>query len=311
MESVTFARSFKFYIILTLGLLFYTCLAAGILSTFFNQKKTIAPEQYFLLPFSFFLLFMATYTVRQFFKNVPKLTITKNSIAFNKRIHPIENIKEIQLVGKQPFKYVLNFDVQSAKFTFKDNSTAYFYDFAYRNTPALKSTVNAFLLKNELQDNERYRKISYASISKQSLKNYKGSRFTLYSLGFVLISAYLLFIALSANYAIFYILFFFFSGGIFAICSQTLYYFCLADNYFVVKNKWLPLKKSVYAFSMIKEIIFELEHGRGNPAKCLRVVTKDFKSTLYHAQSFKSKDWMQLIEDLEKTNITLYKEFEF
>ncbi len=79
-----------------------------------------------------------------------------------------------------------------------------------------------------------------------------------------------------------------------------MFYFELSDTHLVVRNPLLPLYKRGYPLSDIlatdSEIHFRVPKG-------LRVVTRQYDSTLFHASTLSSTEWQEMFTDLRRRGV--------
>jgi hypothetical protein len=96
--------------------------------------------------------------------------------------------------------------------------------------------------------------------------------------------------------------------------SRRLFYFGVSDHYLGIRmHNFFGVKKN-YLLTDIREVVFESHYRM---TTCLRIITDDFESKLYPADSLWSKRWMELKQTLEEKNIKVrnecvsYDPFEF
>ena len=118
--------------------------------------------------FGLAVLFMAFYTVRQYLKNSPKITVDKYTISFGTEKYNLTDIEEIILTGKMPFRYLVKFPMEGALLVFKDKTEKYIFNDMYSNTWKVKSFLEKTVIeKKEYQETEN-RKISPDAIRFQN-----------------------------------------------------------------------------------------------------------------------------------------------
>lgn len=68
-----------------------------------------------LMPiFSIACYAFAVYSLYRYIKNTPTITLDKDFINFNSQTFSIADIDKIELTGKRPFKYAINFPMEAA-----------------------------------------------------------------------------------------------------------------------------------------------------------------------------------------------------
>ena len=91
----------------------------------------------------------------------------------------------------------------------------------------------------------------------------------------------------------------------FLLNSFFMHYFQVSKIFLVVRNHNRVWKRKAYRINNIQEVVFETKQKWPN---CLRVITKDFKTSLYPAGTLTDKTWLQLKGRLESYNIKVRNE---
>lgn len=311
MTIVSKRHFFKFYFSIILMTLFISAMATGMLSIYIKTASNgqLNTKDNLMLIFSIACYAFAGYSLYRYIKNAPKITLDKDFITFNNQTYSITDIKKITLTGKQPFKYAINFPMEAATLTFKNDETKYIFDDIYSNSWEIKS-----FLKQVVIDKKDFFQSSNSSIDSNAVasdfyETFKGNQIT--SLRGILLwmlvgfMAYMLLNNKRPNTVGLTVFFLGFSTLWFIFNSYLMHYFQVSNNYFVVKNHNFFWKKKVYNIADIKEIVFETQ---GKMPNCLRIITNDFRNKLYPAGTLRDKNWFSLKDKLETYNIKVRNE---
>lgn len=305
MEEITSRRHWKkFYLNVFLLALYFLSLAF-ITGLLYRETLTSAGEVFIILICSC-LVIMALYTIIRYFKNAPEFCINTASVTIaGGSAFLWSDLERIQLSGKKPFKFMLNYPREGMMLKFTGSKEIYLYDDMYLNTAALKQFISHHILNKPYQQSIILEKDKF--VDNEQFAWYKGSQWLCFR-GIILwvVLGLLLFAIIMANNA--GLMMFLFCIGIvcFWILSDVIYYFGLSDNYFAVKNPNLFWIKTKYRLTDIEEVVFEQQHSK--MPYSVRVITNDFESDLYMAGTLGMKKWHQLQKDLEKKNIRVRNE---
>jgi hypothetical protein len=281
------------------------------------------------------LVFGAFYTTIRYFKNAPSISVNEESIAFGKAVYYWRELENIEMTGKQPFKFMWE-KREGVLLKFKGQAEHYIFDDMYENTPEIKLFIQTIIqgeqISNSLNphtfDNQSTQGSSYnssdnkpdvASTEPTKFIYYKGYQlFCLEGIALWLFCGGAFYAALLGIFAsdskqsawlpIIFILIFL------PFFSARMYYFGLSEKYLLVKNHNFLWIKKRHELSHIREIVFE---QKGKMPVTLRIICNDFTSKTYPAATLWSKTWMQLKADLEKKGIKVrnecvfYEPFEF
>ena len=263
-----------------------------------------------LMPiFSIACYAFAGYSLYRYIKNAPTITLDNDFINFNNKIFSIADIDNIELTGKRPFKYAINFPMEAATLKFKNGKTKYIFDDMYSNSWEIKS-----FLKQVVIDKKEFSKSNSSPIDKDAVasdfyETFKGNQLTSLR-GISLWGLIGFFVHMVINnkrpvhiggvlfvsgFSLFWVIAF----------SYQMHYFQVSDNYFLVRNHNFFWKKKAYNIADIKEIVFETQ---GKMPNCLRVITKDFRNKLYPAGTLRDKNWLDLKDKLETYKIKVRNE---
>ncbi|MEX6690088.1 hypothetical protein QTN47_21445 [Danxiaibacter flavus] len=313
MTTIVSKRHFyKFYLSLVLGTFFFITIATVLLfTTNKSEKKEQLKAKDKLIPLVSIACYgFAGYSLYRYIKNVPTISLDKDFISFNEKTFSIADIDKLELTGKRPFKYAINFPMEAAMLTFRNGETKYIFDDMYSNSWEIKS-----FLKQVVVDKNNFCQISSSIIDENSVaadfyETYKGNQFT--SLRGILLwglIGFFIFLLLTNKRSttvwlttfLFCLSFFWF----FAF-SYQMHFFQVSDNYFLIRNhNFFWKKKKAYKISEIKEIVFETQ---GKMPNCLRIITKDFRNKLYPAGTLSDKTWLALKDKLETYHIKVRNE---
>ncbi len=302
---------FKFYFSIIAGTLFFIALATGLLFIYNESAATgqLKPKEKLMPIFSVACYAFAGYSIYRYIKNAPQITLDSDFIIFNKKIYSLIDIKKIELTGKRPFKFAIDFPMEAATLTFINGETKYIFDDMYSNSWELKS-----FLKQVVIDKKDFVESSNSKIDKEAVASdiydiFKGNQFTslrgitLWSLiGFF---AYMTLNNKRPNTVGLTVFVLVFSTFWFFVHSYLMHFFQVSENFFVVRNHNFIWMKKAYKFADIKEIVFETQ---GKMPNCLRVITNDFKSKLYPAGTLSDQNWFALKDKLESYKIKVRNE---
>ena len=175
---------FKFYF--SIAFVTFVFLALGFLSLFsfhgFYMNGTLEFKNYFLPILGVGCLIMPIYSIYQYFKNAPTISIDLEKITFqflvNDMSYRLSDIEVIQLTGKLPFRYIVRFPMEGTLLMFKDGRNVMIFDDMYSNSWQLKTFLeevvihkNAFRIHDDITINE-------SNIDWNNLYLFKGNQFT-------------------------------------------------------------------------------------------------------------------------------------
>jgi hypothetical protein len=273
-----------------------------------NKGRLNAKEK--LMPiFSIACFAFAGYSLYRYVKNTPRITLDEGFIYINNQTFLIDDIDKIELTGKKPFKYAVNFPMEATTLQFKNGDTKYIFDDMYSNSWEIKSFLKQVVLDKKQFILSNSSPIDRDAVASEFYETFKGNQITSFR-GICLWGLVGFFVYMVANskrpvdlggvliisgFSIFWFLAF----------SYQMHYFKMSDNYFLICNHNLFWRKKAYNISCIEEIVFETQ---GKMPNCLRIITKDFRSKLYPAGTLRDKDWFALKDKLEGCNIKVRNE---
>lgn len=303
----------KFYLRVGFVFIFFFGLATSLIWLFVTDLSTKdTPTIKYLLPvFSCVLYYLSYETITRYVKSAPIISIDNNSIKFGETIkYSISDVIRVEFTGKQPFKHVFNTTLDGCAIEFRDGTIRYFYDDMYSNFWILKQFLQQTLKKSAEVNIITIRKVKSVELKDEEIVNYKNNQlksingiiFWLVLLIFIL----LLLFASQSNTAkgllIVYFLFFIFW---LPYNSWLMHYFGISKHFFVVRKHNSFFMSDIYSLTDIREIVFETRYKM---PKCLKVITSDFKSKLYPADTLKDDTWLELKEILENKGVTVKNE---
>ena len=259
--------------------------------------------------FGFLLYIMAVYSIISYFKNSPTIVVDTSKISFNDKTYFWTEVLKIDLTGKRPFKYFINFPMEGTMLTFKDGTVKYFFDDIYSNSWKIKSFIQQIVInKKDIAEIETHQ-VDKNEIRLESFEVFKGNQWTsIRGLSLWGLIGFFVFLLLTkreippTGFLIFFVIF----GTIwFTFNSYLMHYFALSSNYFAIKNNNFIWKNKIYRMVDIKEVVFETQ---GKLPNCLRVITKDFRNTLYPAGTLRDKTWHDIKRVLELKGIIVRNE---
>lgn len=306
MKPVTSQRHLlNFYITLVVGCIIFIALVALPFILISKGGQQSGKGIFFLVPVT---VFMAVYTVIQYFKNVPIVYVNQEKICFNKQTFFWSDIVDIRLTGKQPFKYIKDFPMEGIALRLNNGKTKYIFDQYYSNSWQLKSFIQQIIINKQTISVREKLSISKKELGEDLFEIFRGDPLTsMRGISFWLITL-LLGGALLRNIdkptaAVSISLLIVLS---LIMHSWTMHYFEISDNFLVIRNHNYFWKRNAYRIEDIKEVVFDTY---GKMPHCLRVITKDFRNKMYPAGTLRDKKWLELQAKLESRGIKVRNEF--
>lgn len=299
----------RFYTSLTLATVALVSMATALIFIYADsdsvEREKMMPE--LLILFSIALYILSGYSWYQYFKNIPIIRITDTEIFFNHIAYPLDSITELQLTGKQPFRYIIRFPMEATTITFSDATTRYIFDDMYVNTWQVKLFLQQKLIEKIESPVFIAEKSDVPEISNTTIfHTYKGSLLlSLRGISFFVITLFLLYSIVSkptiSLVCIMSLFLLFWTWG----HTRLMHFFMVSEQLLVVRNHILFWQKKIVSIEDIKEVVFETQ---GKMPNCLRIITKDFRSTLYPASTLLNKDWFALQNQLTSYGILVRNE---
>ncbi len=283
----------------------------------FTKTMIIVP-----LIFYPFLLYSCYYMLTYF----PTFTIDKKGIKvstiFKTRHIRWTEVKEIQLSGKQPCRFLfVTQPIEATTILLNDNKKVYLWNGYYRNHAALRvilDRANRIIEEGRqfagLSLNIERTKLYNKNISTSGGYEFNGNHLlTFNGLFFYGWTGFIIYMV-SLKPEVFLVNW----GAMISISLVTLmmaglfsfqmHYFVITADYLIVKNTIWFWVKDVYPLVDIREAIIETPHKRSTS---LRIITYDFREKLYSAGSLRNKTWHELIDTLAKNRIHVRNESVF
>lgn len=300
MLSVTSHRHFvRFYLAILALFLFF-----GLMATFVVALHAQAINKFgecVLWAMGAACAFSAIYVPYKYIKNAPVITVDTHEISFNSRTYNWGDIESISLTDKIPFRHIFRERIEGATFRFKDGSVEYGFDRMYTDLWKIKQFVEQVLIEKKIGSEIIEIKSGHEN-GNEPFDYYKGIIGVQGSMSVLLILIILGLIlfkqnehtASSLRIASILII------GILLLTSFLWYYFGVSSNYLIVKNIGFFWIKETFSLADIREVVIETKDKRPDG---LRIITKDFKTRLYYAESLTNKKWRLLKGDLESKGI--------
>lgn len=273
------------------------------------DKGDLKPKDKLMPIFSIACYAFAGYSLYRYIKNAPTISLDKDFINFNNQTFSLADIDKIELTGKRPFKYAINFPMEAATLTFNSGTTKYIFDDMYSNSWEIKSFLKQVVIDKKDFFEPTENAIDTGSLYNEYFETYKGTVITslrgISLWGLIGFFAYMLLNNSKPTTTGLVTFFTCFSSFWLLFHSYLMNYFQVSDNYFVVRNHNFFWTKKAYKINDIKEVVFETQ---GKMPNCLRVITKSFKNKLYPAGTLRDKTWFALKDKLESYNIKVRNE---
>ena len=302
---------FKFYFSIIFGTLFFLGIATVLLFTYNNErdKGNLNPKAQIMPIFIIACYAFAGYSLYRYLKNAPTIKLDKDFINFNSQTFSLTDITKIELTGKRPFKYAVNFPMEAATLTFNSGETKYIFDDMYSNSWEIKSFLKQVVIdkKQFLQSNNS--PIDKDAVASDFYETFKGNQLTsLRGISLWGLIGLFVYMVINNKRPVHIGSVLFVSGSSlfwFIGLSFQMHYFQVSDNYFLIRNHNFFWKKKAYNIADIKEIVFETQ---GKMPNCLRVITKDFRNKLYPAGTLRDQNWLALKDKLETYKVKVRNE---
>lgn len=280
----------------------------------FLTKTLIMPLIF--IPFVF-------YSIYYFLTYFPSFKIDKNGIEvstiFKTKKYSWTEVKEIQITGKQPCKFLfVSMPVEATTINLIDNSVVYLWVDYYRNKSELRVVLER--ANDILQTNKQFSALNFNTdkpkFADQLVNDYIGREFngnhilTFNGIVFYCWFGYFTYLILtleknSLNIMARLIAIPLVLLSIPALLSYQMHYFIIGQNFILIKNTIWLWKRDIYPLSDIKEVVIETPHRLSTS---LRVITTDFRDKLYPAGSLSDTTWKELMEQLRNYKIKVRNE---
>ena len=300
----------KFYMLLTFLSIFLLGMGTLLCYTGLTKdfSKTTGKSNIPLIVAGVLFCSFAIWTIYVYFKNSPKVVITKTEIKIGHKRFPISFIKDVALTGKLPFKLIIPYPMEGTALLLNDDTEIFLYDDMYSNSHEIKSFLESEILKKGNQN----KPILKTKFKKQDLDHseiFKGNQFFSFRgimlWGMIIFSGFIILLKNNIISITFLINFAVISTIWILINSWFMHYFMLTKNHLVIKNHNYLWVEKAFQLSNIKEIVFEAKHKQPNT---MRIITNDFKNKIYPAGTLRDKTWFELKRKLEQRNIIVRNE---
>lgn len=301
----------KFYTVLIFVFLFLSALGTLFLFVSFDLLQKDSPEtkNYFLPIFSIAFYFLAFSMVYAYLKNSPKISIDKHTITFGNERFYLKEIKQVILTGKMPFRLIIRFPMEGTALIFNDGTERFFFDDLFSNSWEIKSFLEQTVIKKTEYIPPQIENIDSNAIRFEQIETFKGNQITslrgIMLWGLIGFFAFLLISKIQSSKIGFVIFFAVLGTFWFLFNSWLMHFFCITNDYFIVKNHNLVWLTKIYRIKDIKEIVYETQSNQPNS---LRIITKDFRNKLYPAGTLRDKTWLEMKSILEKKGVKVRNE---
>lgn len=257
--------------------------------------------------FCFGIFFFLVYMVIIYFKNVPNIKLDKEKVIFNNRkIYYWKDLDKIEFTGRQPFKFILEDDIEGAMLQFKNGDKKYIFDDMYSNSWEMKSFIEQEVLSKKESSQNVFNPNVSTEILYEEFEFFKSNQFITFRglilwgmPWFVLFSMVPKMRLTSTEASIFFITFL---PVWISINSFLFYYFGISDTKLMIKNHNFFWIKKTYELQDIREVVFE---SYRKAPDSLRVITKDFRTKRYPAATLSSANWLALKNALKSKGIVV------
>ncbi|CAN5483740.1 hypothetical protein BH11BAC5_BH11BAC5_52000 [soil metagenome] len=255
---------------------------------------------------AFFIFFYAILVIYNFIKNAPVVVFTSVSIVFK---HPFktteyfwESVHSITLCKKENYTYLKigGTNMECLSLTFHEAGKIILWDHVYSNLAEIRCYLND-KVKQKISDAEPSLKDSTLMYAEKKVYG-RNPLFSFSALSilimFIIFSVSFLSKASHSNFSV--VAFLFPAALYFCAIGTQMNYFVVDQGSFIIKNYVFRWKNIRYPLKEINQFAFESQYRRSNT---LRVITKDFKSKKYPADSLGDKQWRALYLDMTTISI--------
>jgi len=299
----------KFYILIFALTLFCCALGALILLVGVRAAEKRESGAFTMTAFSLLFIALGIFSVYKYYRNAPIAKADKYQITFNDtEAYTWESLEKVILTGKQPFKYLFSYQMEGMMLLFKNGKVKYLFDDFYSNLGEVKSFIQQVVIEKKSAFDYTPEPVHKKDMIPETFAVFKGSQFTSLR-GVILWGLYAIILVMfllrpgyldHINIPKFVLLFGLFCFAWFYLNSLVMNYFLASEHYLEVKNHNLFWKKRIYGLDDIKEVAIETQ---GKMPNSLRIITKDFRSTVFPAGTLNDRNWRSLKEKLESRGI--------
>ena len=307
----------KFYFLIFFLAIF--CCALGGLILWIGIRSAERRENGFvtMTAFSLFFILLGIFSLFKYYRNTPIAKTDQYQITFNDtEAYSWGDLQSAELTGKQPFRYLLSYKMEGMILRFKNGKEKYLFDDFYVNLGELKSFIQQVILDKQTTFSYQPEITEANENIPETFVAYKGNQFISLR-GIMLWSIYVIIIIMftlrpgyldNINVPKFFSFLGIFCFSWYYFHSLLMNYFQLSEHYLFVKNHNLPWRKKLYRLDEIKEVAVETQ---GKMPNSLRVITKDFRSSVFPAGTLNDKTWLALKEKLNSKGISVRNDSPF
>ena len=311
MTTITTRRHpIKFYTILLFVSLLLCALGTIIMlySIDILQKGQPTIKQFLMPVYSLAIYVFVFSIVYTYWRKSPKITVDKHIIRIDDQTFYLRDIKDIKLLGKMPFHFIMSIPMESTTILFNDGTEKILFDDMYSNSSDLKLFLEQVFFKKQDFKPALKNQISINEIQFENEETFKGNQFTsLRGISLWGLIGFFTLLLFSEGKTQPVGLIFFGAFGIFWFITHSwlMHYFGLTKKFLIIKNHNFFWKLKIYRLSDIKEIVFETQ---GKLPNCLRVITNDYRNNLYPAGTLRDKMWLNFKVKLETKGLIVRNE---
>lgn len=268
-----------------------------------NQQEK---NEYFLALLSIPVLLFAFAVPFTYWKNAPHITLDKYTIKIGKDLFHLNQIKDIVLTGKIPFKFFITQPLEGMVILFEDGTEKYLFDDFYFNSTEIKTFLEQVVLNKQDFKVTTISKVSKVEIRFEKEEVFKGKQFTSFrGISLWVLIGFIAYLAISnqqypPNLILLGIVVFWF-----LLNSWLMHYFGLTKDHLIIRNHNFIWMTKIYKLTDIKEVVYE---SQGRQPNCMRIIFKDFKNKFYPAGTLRDKTWIELKKKLELKGIRVRNE---
>ncbi len=265
-----------------------------------------------LLAIAFVLISFAIYSTMTSIKNSPSVLFNDDILLIGSKAYYWTDFKKVSFTGKKPCKCIFRYSMEGMMLQFGNEKPVYLLDYVYSDLWKLKLFVQQIIIEKKKKiENPLPPPLLNRSAYSHS---YKGNLFfSVYSILYWGTVSILVILIIEFCH-IYYLSDCTLAGIILLTCivgilmllfwaiSCTMHFFELSEDHIAVKNHILFWKKRIYSLQDIREVGFD-KGSINNRRFCLKLITKDFKYSIYPAGTLSQKQWKDLGENLKKHGI--------
>ena len=251
----------------------------------------------------------------QYLQQLKSISITEKGILFktlfSSKFHPWNTIQSIKILDRNK---VMGLDRESTSLKLKSGPQLVIPEIFYRNIGTIRKALLVISAALPTDQPVPFPIALKTHPTKQwtpepsqltNMPRYSGNYsltfngIVLYGIG-ILLAMILINRGTSQNFTLMFLAALLFFVLFYSFIGHQAYYFYLDNKFLVVKNHLWPWVSKSYKINDIQEVVLESPYRM---EKALRIVSKNFESTLYSAGSLKKKTWDSLERKLGELNI--------